>query len=504
MTQPVDINTSPHAPSTHSRHTKRLSLRIYEYLASLGSFVGPGYMVAVGYLDPGNWATDLAAGSQFGYKLLFIIFLSNFMAILLQSLCVRLGISTGLDLAQACNKHFSKPISLFLYVLCEIAIISTDLAEVIGSAIALNLLFGIPLIIGVLVTSLDVFVVLFGYDSQNFRRFELLIFGLVAVTAGCLLALVAKSGVEWAEVVGGFMPSKALITDPAVVYAAVGIIGATIMPHNLYLHSSIVKLRSDTFTSHTGTHAPILLAGFDAGVSDTSTNMEAGEIDDESALLIVDTAPIMLHSPSNPLPTPLGLSQAISFSIVDTIVALMFAVVVNCAILIISSANLYTTNHRDVAELDDAFYLISERLGAFAGVLFAVALLLAGQSSTITGTITGQIVMEGFLGDNFVLEPWMRRLITRSLAILPAVLVILIYGEQQMGTMLIASQVVLSLQLPFAIWPLVYFTAHPGIMNKQPGTMYHNSLIINLLSVICALALTAFNFILIYQSIAHA
>jgi manganese transport protein len=366
------------------------------------AFSGPGYLVAVGYMDPGNWATDLAGGSQFGYTLLSVILLSNLMAILLQSLCAKLGIVTGRDLAQACRDHYSKPVAMGLWVLCELAICACDLAEVIGTAIALNLLFGIPLVWGVCLTALDVLMVLW-LAHRGFRWLEGLVISLVLLIGLCfgLEILFSKPAVR--DILGGFLPTAQILKNPEMLYIAIGILGATVMPHNLYLHSSIVQTRK-----------------------------------------YIRNAP--------------GRREAIKFATIDSTVALMFALFINAAILIVAAASFHSQGRHDVAEIQDAYKLLSPMLGVgMASVLFAVALLLSGQNSTLTGTLAGQIVMEGFL--NIRLRPWLRRLITRGIAIVPAVIVAWLYGESGTARLLVLSQVVLSLQLPFAVIPLVMFTS---------------------------------------------
>ena len=365
------------------------------------AFSGPGYLVAVGYMDPGNWATDLAGGSQFGYTLLSVILISNLMAILLQSLCARLGIVTGRDLAQACRDHYSKPVSMMLWLLCEAAICACDLAEVVGSAIALNLLFGIPLVWGVCITALDVLLVMF-LQNKGFRYIEALVVTLIITVGACFLAELIFSRPEIAAVLGGFVPKFEIVSNPKMLFIAIGILGATVMPHNLYLHSSIVQTRKYERTTE-------------------------------------------------------GRREAIKFATIDSTVALMFALFINAAILIVSAATFYGKGH-DVAEIQDAHKLLSPVLGvSIASTLFAVALLASGQNSTLTGTLAGQIVMEGFL--NIRLRPWLRRLITRLIAIIPAVIVTAIYGESKTTDLLVLSQVILSLQLPFAVIPLILFTS---------------------------------------------
>jgi manganese transport protein len=363
-------------------------------------FSGPGYLVAVGYMDPGNWATDLAGGSQFGYTLLSVILLSNLMAILLQALCARLGIVTGRDLAQACRDHYSRPVSLGLWVLCEVAICACDLAEVIGSAIALNLLFGLPLIWGVCLTALDVLAVMY-LQNKGFRYIESLVITLILTIGGCFFAEIVFSRPDIAAVFGGFVPKLEIIQHTEMLYVAIGILGATVMPHNLYLHSSVVQTRKYEDTRE-------------------------------------------------------GKLEAIKFATIDSSVALMFALFINGAILIVSAATFHGTGQA-VAEIQDAFKLLSPMLGVpVASTLFALALLASGQNSTLTGTLAGQIVMEGFL--QIRLRPWLRRLITRLIAIIPAVIVTAIYGESGTARLLVLSQVILSLQLSFAVVPLVIFT----------------------------------------------
>jgi manganese transport protein len=375
----------------------------------LFAFSGPGYLVAVGYMDPGNWATDLAGGSQFGYTLLSVILISNLMAILLQSLCARLGIASGRDLAQACRDHYSRPVSFVLWVLCEIAICACDLAEVIGSAIALNLLFGIPLVWGVCITVLDVLAILF-LQQRGFRYIEAFVIALIFTIGACFLAEILFSQPDIAAVMGGFLPKAEIVRNPQMLFIAIGILGATVMPHNLYLHSSIVQTRQFDRTSE-------------------------------------------------------GKREAIKFATIDSTVALMFALFINAAILIVAAATFHKAGRHDVAEIQDAYQLLSPMLGVtVASTLFAVALLASGQNSTLTGTLAGQIVMEGFL--NIRLKPWLRRLITRAIAIIPALIVTAIYGESGTAKLLVISQVILSLQLSFAVIPLVIFTSSKAKMGE--------------------------------------
>ena len=372
------------------------------FVRKLLAFAGPGFLVAVGYMDPGNWATDLAGGSKYNYSLLTVIMMSNLMAILLQALALKLGIVTGRDLAQACRDHFSRPVSFGLWIICELAIAACDLAEVIGSAIALNLLFGIPLLVGVCITALDVIVVLF-LQNKGFRYIEALVITLIGVIGGCFAWELLASQPDVVGIAKGFLPSPQIVTDPDMLYIAIGILGATVMPHNLYLHSSIVQTRR------------------------YETNSE-------------------------------GKREAIKFATIDSTLALMFALFINAAILIVSAATFYTRGRNDVAEIQEAYKLLSPLLGVTgASTLFALALLASGQNSTLTGTLAGQIVMEGFL--NIRLRPWLRRLITRLIAIIPAIAVTSISGERGTTNLLVLSQVILSLQLSFAVFPLVIFTS---------------------------------------------
>ena len=375
----------------------------------LAAFSGPGFLVAVGYMDPGNWATDLAGGAQFGYTLLCVIMISNFMAILLQHLCIKLGVATGRDLAQACRDHYSKPTVIFLWIACEIAIAACDLAEVVGSAIALQLLFGIPLVWGCVITAADVLVILY-LQYKGFRRMEAIVVVLISTIALCFASELLFSKPNLSDVFAGFIPRAEILADPGMLYVAIGIIGATVMPHNLYLHSSIVQTRK-----------------FER--------------------------------------TPAGRREAIKFGTIDSSAALMFALFINSAILVLAASAFHWSGHQDVAAIQDAFKLLSPLLGVgMASALFAIALLASGQNSTLTGTLAGQIVMEGFL--NFRIAPWLRRVITRGLAIIPAVVVIGIFGESETTRLLIASQVVLSMQLGFAVWPLMRFTGEKKKMGE--------------------------------------
>jgi manganese transport protein len=373
------------------------------------AFAGPGYMISVGYMDPGNWATDIAGGARFGYTLLSVILLSNLMAILLQALAARLGIVTGRDLAQACRDSYSRPVSFVLWFACEAAIIACDLAEVIGTAIALQLLFGIPLIAGALLTALDAFLLLL-LMHKGFRFLEAFIIALLIVIAVCFGVQIAAASPPVAAVLGGFLPSREVVTNPAMLYVAIGIIGATVMPHNLYLHSAIVQTRAFERTFA-------------------------------------------------------GRRQAIRWATADGTIALMLALFVNAAILIVAGTAFHQSGHTEVAEIGDAHRLLSPLLGlGIASTLFAVALLASGLNSTVTATLAGQIVMEGFL--HLRIPSWARRLITRGIAIIPVVVVTALYGESGTAELLVFSQVILSMQLPFAVIPLVLFVSNRRKMGR--------------------------------------
>ncbi|WP_405702625.1 Nramp family divalent metal transporter [Ancylobacter terrae] len=371
-------------------------------MARLFAFLGPGYLVATGYMDPGNWATSLAGGSRFGYSLLVVALLSNMIAILLQALCSRLGVASGRDLAQACRDAFPRPVAFVLWILAEAAICATDLAEVIGTAIGLNLLFGIPLEIGVILTALDVFLILW-LQNLGFRWVEALIVALLGIIAACFGIQIALADPNWGDVIRGFAPTTEIVTNPDMLYLALGILGATVMPHNLYLHSAIVQTRRHDDTEE-------------------------------------------------------GKRTAIRLATFDSTFALMFALTINASILILAASAFHHGGTGEVADLGKAHELLNPLLGSsLAPTLFAVALLCCGLSSTVTATIAGQAVMEGFI--EMKLAPWLRRLITRGIAIVPAGAVTIAYGEEGAGSLLILSQVILSLQLPFAIVPLIMFTA---------------------------------------------
>jgi manganese transport protein len=389
-------------------------------------------------MDPGNWATDLAGGSKFGYTLLAVILLSNLMAVLLQGLASKLGIVTGRDLAQACRDHYSKPVAFGLWVLCEIAIAACDLAEVIGTAIALNLLFGIPLAWGVTITALDVLLVLY-LQNKGFRWLEALIIALVMTVGLCFLLEIIVSRPEFGGIIRGFIPSAEIIRNPEMLYIAMGILGATVMPHNLYLHSSIVQTRKYEETTD-------------------------------------------------------GKREAVRYAFIDSTIALSFALFINASILIVAAATFFRSGNTQVAEIQDAYQLLSPLLGVgWASVVFALALLASGQSSTLTGTLAGQIVMEGFL--NLRIRPWLRRLITRVIAIVPAAFTAIVYGESGTAKLLVLSQVILSMQLSFAVFPLVMFTS-----DKRKMGPFVNPLWLKILAYLVASVIATLNVWLLLQT----
>jgi manganese transport protein len=405
------------------------------------AFLGPGYLVAVGYMDPGNWATALAGGSRFGYALLSVILLSNLMAVLLQGLAAKLGIVTGRDLAQACRDHYSPPVAFALWVLCEIAIAACDLAEVIGSAIAINLLFGIPLPWGIAITALDVLLVLF-LQNKGFRYLEALVISLVAVIGGCFAFELFVSRPDVAGIARGFVPSAEIISNPTMLYLAMGILGATVMPHNLYLHSSVVQTRKYELNAA-------------------------------------------------------GKREAVRFAFLDSTIALTVALFINASILIVAAATFHVSGNTEVAEIQDAYQLLSPLLGVTAAsTVFALALLASGQSSTLTGTLAGQIVMEGFL--ELRIRPWLRRLITRAIAIVPAAIVAILYGESGTAKLLVFSQVVLSLQLSFAVFPLVRFTSDREKMGE-----FVNSGLLRVAAYLIATVIALLNVWLLVQTFAE-
>ncbi|HXN23860.1 MAG TPA: Nramp family divalent metal transporter [Candidatus Dormibacteraeota bacterium] len=401
------------------------------FLRKLLAFAGPGYLVAVGYMDPGNWATDLGGGSKFGYALLSVVAISNLIAVFLQALSAKLGIATGRDLAQACKEHYSRRTGIFLWVVCELAIAACDLAEVLGSAVALKLLFGLPLLAGVLLTALDVLLVL-ALQGRGFRLIEAFVITLIATVAGCFAYEIFFAHPLWMEAARGLVPTLEILRNREMLYIAIGILGATVMPHNLYLHSSIVQTRS-----------------YDLGSA--------------------------------------SKREAIRFATLDSTLALGFAFFINAAILILGAAAFHFRGMTGVADISDAYKLLSPVLGvSLASTLFALALLASGQNSTLTGTLAGQIVMEGFL--DIRMKPWLRRLVTRSLAILPAALVIGIMGEGKLTALLIFSQVVLSFQLPFAVIPLVKFTSDLATMGE-----FVNSRLTTVVAWLITAAILGFN-----------
>jgi len=408
-------------------------------LRRLAAFMGPGYLVAVGYMDPGNWATSLAGGSRFGYTLLAVALVSNIMAIVLQALCARLAVGSGRDLAQACRDAYPRWAAYPLWAAAEIAIIATDVAEVIGTAIGLNLLFGVPLEIGVLLTALDVFLILY-LQRVGFRYLEALIITLLGVIALCFAVQIALASPEWGPLIRGFAPTTEIVRNPDMLYIAMGILGATVMPHNLYLHSAIVQTRA---YGH----------------------------------------------------TPPEKRQALRFATIDSTIALTFALMINASILILAAASFHKAGRTDVFELNQAQALLHPLLGsAIAPTLFGIALLCCGLNSTVTATLAGQAVMEGFL--DIRLPPWLRRLATRALAIIPAAGVTLLYGAQETGKLLILSQVILSLQLPFAVVPLVQFTANRAKMGALVSPRW-----LTLFAAVIAAVIIALNAKLIWDQL---
>lgn len=407
---------------------------------NMRAFAGPGLMVAVGYMDPGNWATDLAGGAKFGYTLLSVIFISNLFAMLLQYLALKLGVVAERDLAQACRDHYHPAVNIGLWVLCELAIAACDLAEVLGSALALNLLFGLPLTWGVLLTVADVLLILF-FQYKGFRLIESIVAALIIIILGCFLFETIASKPEVFPMLQGLVPKMEIVTNPSMLFIAIGILGATVMPHNLYLHSSIVQTRNYPRT--------------------------------------VD-----------------GKRKAIRFGTIDSCVSLLFAFFINAAILILSAATFHNTGHQDVADITDAHHLLTPLLGAtLAGTVFAVALLASGQNSTLTGTLAGQIVMEGFL--HIRIKPWLRRLITRLIAIVPAFIVTVLYGESGVAQLLVLSQVILSMQLGFAIVPLVQFTN-----SREKMGAFRNGRLLRWSAVLVSAIIIALNVYLLYTAIA--
>lgn len=396
------------------------------------AYMGPGLLIAVGYMDPGNWATDIAGGAQFGYALLSVILISNLFAILLQHLSVKLGVVAERDLAQACKDHFHPAVNFVLWIFCEIAIAACDLAEVIGSAIALNLLFGIPLSWGVVITIIDVFLILF-LQSRGFRYIESIVGGLILIIFIAFFYEIYLSQPEIMPLLEGLIPQKEIITNPSMLYIAIGILGATVMPHNLYLHSSIVQTRNYPRTTE-------------------------------------------------------GKKEALKFASIDSSLSLMLAFIINAAILIIAASTFHTTGNQDVADINDAYMLLSPLLGTtLAGIFFGIALLASGQNSTLTGTLAGQIVMEGFL--NIRLKPWVRRLITRLIAIVPALIISILYGEKGTAELLVFSQVILSMQLSFAVVPLVMFTNSKAKMGEFANKMWMKVLAVIISAIIIFLNL---------------
>lgn len=409
--------------------------KFFLFLRRFLAFTGPGYLVAVGYMDPGNWATDIAGGARFGYTLLFVILISNFMAMLLQYCALKLGIVTGKDLARACRDYYPKSVSLVLWILAELAVVATDLAEVIGSAIGLQLLFGIPLIMGVCITVSDVLLLLI-FTHNHIRIVQFLVTGLIAAIIACFSIIIFLAEPSWPAVMSGFLPDTAIITNPDMLYLAIGILGATVMPHNLYLHSALLK-----------------------------------------------------KDPEAPAQEK---KESIFYSTIDSCTALTFAFFVNAAILVVAAAIFYERGMYHVAEIQDAYYLLTPLLSTHvASFVFALALLISGQNSTLTGTLAGQIILEGFI--NIRIAPWLRRFIGRIITIVPALLGILLFGESCLSGMMIFSQIILSLQLPFAVFPLIQFTSTKKIMGA-----FANSKLVTICAYAIALTIVIVNLLLIF------
>ncbi len=434
------LDDTPRAPSLPEVHRTVSVPAGASFWRKLWAFSGPGFLVAVGYMDPGNWATDIAGGSRFAYQLIFVLMMSNLMAVLLQTLAARLGIVTQRDLAQACRDYYSRRTSLALWVLCEIAIAACDLAEVIGSAIALNLLIGLPLIWGVCLTALDVLAILY-LQHRTFRLLEAIVVTLIGTIGVCYLLEIILVKPDFGGILRGFMPAAQLFSNREMLYIAIGILGATVMPHNLYLHSSLVQTRAIDRTRE-------------------------------------------------------GMKTAMRFNFIDSTIALNFAFLINAAILVMAAATFYRHGMNEVAEIQDAYHTLSPLLGIpFASALFAGALLCSGQNSTLTGTLAGQVVMEGFL--NIRLAPWVRRLMTRLVAIIPAVIAVGFYGTRGTARLLIFSQVILSLQLSFAVFPLVQFTSD----RKRMGE-FANSRWVKILAWTVAVIIAGLNAYLLIQTLA--
>jgi manganese transport protein len=409
--------------------------KIIHFLKRLLAFTGPGYLVAVGYMDPGNWATDLSGGSRYGYALLSVVLISNFMAMLLQFCALKLGIVTGKDLARACRDYYSPPVAYVLWILAELAVIAADLAEVIGSAIGLNLLFGIPLLVGVCITVADVlFLLLLAHN--HIKTVEALVTALIATIMACFSIIIIIAQPSWTEVIKGFVPSRIILQDPDMLYLAIGILGATVMPHNLYLHSAL--LAKDSTVHHDAKKESIFYCGL------------------------------------------------------DSCIALTFAFFVNAAILIVAATVFYEHGFHNIVEIQDAYHLLTPLLSTnIASFVFALALLISGQNSTLTGTLAGQVIMEGFI--NITIPAWLRRLIGRCVTIIPALVGIIIFGECCISPMMIFSQIVLSLQLPFAIFPLIQFTSNSSIMGS-----FTNSFFLSLCAYAIGVVIVVANTLLIY------
>ncbi|KAI9203851.1 natural resistance-associated macrophage protein-domain-containing protein [Polychytrium aggregatum] len=533
------------ASSQRGPRHNRVCLDWASWVRTLLSFMGPGYIVAVGYMDPGNWATDLQGGSSYQYKLLFVILFSNVFAVLFQGLAAKIGVVTGRDLGQLCRKHFHPWLNYVLYVTAELGVIATDLAEVIGAAISLNLLLGIPLVWGILLTTLDVLVVLATFQAKYLRIFEFIIIAMVLAVGVCYGMLLNRSSASALDVLKGYLPlDSSIFTDPATLYVGMGILGATIMPHNLFIHSRLVQYRSprqeadpvDGALSVDPQQSVDLQQSVDvqqpARMQECSTENMSGT-QEETRVTVSgrnqeDMAPeVPIKSvdgrirSSDPLEAKLAdgyinppgfankVQKALSFAFIDSFIALTFALYVNSAILIVSAALFYNTNQQ-ISDIPSAYELLKSLIAPWAATVFALALLCSGQSSSITGTLAGQIVMEGFLKLQWPL--WVRRLATRTVTIIPAVIVVIVKGDAGLNGLLVLSQVVLSGCLPFALWPLLWFSSSKKVMSVHFRTekdltgskSFANSWFIFIFSFVSIALITVLNGIMIYQAIAGA
>ncbi|KAI9207781.1 natural resistance-associated macrophage protein-domain-containing protein [Polychytrium aggregatum] len=529
----ADDSHSTHIePGPAPRKSVLLRSELRSWIKTLVAFMGPGYIVAVGYMDPGNWATDLQGGSVYQYKLLFIIFLSNVFAVLFQSLSAKIGIVTGRDLSQLCRKHFHPWLNYILYFVAEVAVMATDLAEIIGAAISLKLLLGIPLIGGIILTTLDVFLVLVTFQAKYMRIFEFIIIVLVLMVGICYAVLLSQSAASGVDVLKGYLPlDSTIFTDPTTLYVGMSILGATVMPHNLFIHSRLVQYRSprqdesepDESLDSPGVSADRRSADridqittIEDGARTAAASIRSSVRSKEKLSTLVDGT----IRASDPLETDLRdgsahssefverIKSTLSFTMVDSAIALTFALYVNSAILIVSAALFYSKNQQ-VSDIPSAYNLIKTAIAPWAATLFAFALFCAGQSSSITGTLAGQIVMEGFLKLKWPM--WARRLTTRAAALIPAVVVVIIKGDAGINDLLVLSQAILSGCLPFALWPLLWFSSSKHIMSIRVKSMngaaessksFASSWFITIFTFLSILLITGLDILMIYQAIA--